>query len=177
MITSQAMKNQRTDLYIRDAGPDERDAIRGVTMAAYAQYASIMPHWEMYREHVLETLAQDGPEARIVAERDGAIVGSVLLYPAAADVYETGSANTGWPEVRLLAVSPAARGQGVGSALLEECIRRARSAGATTLGLHTEDIMAVAQRMYERTGFVRAPETDFRPAEGVLVKGYRLSLA
>jgi len=176
MIVPETDMNHQTTLHIRDARPDERDAIRDITMAAYAQYASIMPHWEMYREHVLETLAQDGPEARIVAERDGAIVGSVLLYPAAADVYETGSANAGWPEVRLLAVAPAARGQGVGSALLQECIRRARSAGATTLGLHTEDIMAVAQRMYERAGFVRAPDTDFRPAEGVLVKGYRLSL-
>jgi GNAT superfamily N-acetyltransferase len=169
--------NHHTELHIRDARPNERDAIRDVTLAAYAQYASIMPHWEMYREHVLETLAQDGPAERIVAERDGVIVGSVLLYPAAADVYETGSANASWPEVRLLAVAPAGRGQGVGSALLQECIRRARSVGATTLGLHTEDIMAVAQRMYERAGFVRAPETDFRPVEGALVKGYRLSLA
>ncbi len=107
-----------------------------------------------------------------MAERDGVIAGSVLLYPAAANVYDIATANAGWPEVRLLAVAPGAWGQGVGSALLEECIQRARRAGAQALGLHTEDIMEAAVRMYERKGFVRAPEVDFSPADGVLVKGY-----
>jgi GNAT superfamily N-acetyltransferase len=81
-----------------------------------------------------------------------------------------------YPEVRLLAVVPAARGKGVGAALIDECARRARRAGATTLGLHTMDMMRAAVRMYERMGFVRAPDLDFTPAEGVLVKGYRLDL-
>ena len=31
-------------------------------------------------------------------------------------------------------------------------------------------------QMYERMGFVREPATDFSPAEGVLIKGYRLDL-
>jgi hypothetical protein len=38
------------------------------------------------------------------------------------------------------------------------------------------DMMRAAVRMYERMGFVRAPDLDFTPAEGVLVKGYRLDL-
>ncbi len=48
--------------------------------------------------------------------------------------------------------------------------------GASLLGLHTTDIMHIAMRMYERRGFVRASKLDFRPAEGVLVKGYLKSL-
>jgi hypothetical protein len=36
--------------------------------------------------------------------------------------------------------------------------------------------MHAAVRLYERMGFARAPELDFRPVESVLVKGYRLSL-
>jgi hypothetical protein len=36
--------------------------------------------------------------------------------------------------------------------------------------------MDVAMRLYERMGFVRAPELDFRPAPQVTVKGYRLAL-
>jgi hypothetical protein len=31
--------------------------------------------------------------------------------------------------------------------------------------------------MYERRGFVRAPELDFHPAPEITIKGYRLSLA
>ena len=163
-------------LHIRDARPDERDAIRALTLAACEQYASRMPHWEMYRRDLLATLDQAGPETRIVAEQDGVLVGSVLLYPASANVYATETANAGWPEVRLLAVAPEARGQGVGRALLDECIRRARLAGATLLGLHTEDLMEVAVGMYKRRGFVRVPQFDFSPADGVLVKAYCLRL-
>jgi ribosomal protein S18 acetylase RimI-like enzyme len=37
--------------------------------------------------------------------------------------------------------------------------------------------MAPAIRMYERLGFVRAPETDFFPPDGEHVMGYRLPLA
>ena len=163
-------------LQIRSARPDERDVIRAVTLAAYEQYASRMPHWQMYRRHLLATLDQEGPEARIVAEQDGVIVGSVLLYPGEANVYTEETASAGWPEVRLLAVAPEARGQGVGRALLDECIRRARLAGATALGLHTEDLMEEAVRMYERRGFLRVPQFDFSPDDGVLVKAYCLRL-
>ncbi len=163
-------------LQIRDARPHEREAITALTLAAYAQYAPLMPHWEQYRRHVLTSLNVDGPAALIVAERDGVIVGSVLLDPLETTTDATADANAGWPELRLLAVAPEARGRGVGRALLEECIRRARRAGSAALGLHTEDIMEVAMRMYEHSGFVRVPEVDFSPAAGVLVKGYRLSL-
>jgi predicted N-acetyltransferase YhbS len=179
-VTAPSRERAATDgrhaLHIRDARPDEHDAIRALTLAACEQYASRMPHWELYRRDLLATLDQAGPETRIVAEQDGVLVGSVLLYPASANVYTTETANAGWPEVRLLAVAPEARGQGVGRALLDECIRRARRAGETVLGLHTEDLMEVAVGMYKRRGFVRVPQFDFSPADGVLVKAYRLRL-
>jgi GNAT superfamily N-acetyltransferase len=78
--------------------------------------------------------------------------------------------------VRLLAVAPEARGQGIGIALMKECIRRARRLGAVCLNLHTTDMMQVAMRMYERMGFVRAPELDFHPDPSITVKAYRLKL-
>lgn len=163
-------------LVLRDAHPDELAAIHEVALAAYAQYATQMPHWPMYREGMLATLAKHEGATMIVAEQSGQIVGSVLFYPGTTPIYGTPSANAGWPEFRLLAVAPSARGQGVGQALVEECIRRARAMGAMTLGLHTEDLMAGAVRMYTRRGFVREPTTDFYPIPEVHVKGYRLEL-
>ncbi len=167
-------------LRIRDARADDRDAIRDVTLSAYEEYAAQMPpkHWQAYRQDILATLDQEGPAERIVAEQDGTIVGSVLLYPAGTIIHRADgtSVSRDSPEVRLLAVTPAARGQGVGAALIEECARRARRAGASILTLHTTDMMRVAVRMYERMGFVRAPELDVSPAPGVIVKGYALSL-
>jgi len=59
---------------------------------------------------------------------------------------------------------------------MQECVRRVRRGGGRILSLHTTELMQTAMRMYERMGFVRAPEIDFHPAPGVTVKGYRLNL-
>jgi predicted N-acetyltransferase YhbS len=164
-------------LVIRDARPEDRDAIRALTLQAYEQYASIMESdaWAGLAGAIRNGLEVEDAE-RIVAERDGRLLGSVALFPPASDAYrgETGPAS--WPELRLLAVSPEARGTGVGQALVEECVRRARRMGATELGLHTSRSMAAAMRMYRRMGFVRAPDHDFQPPGAELVEGYRLPL-
>jgi GNAT superfamily N-acetyltransferase len=168
-----------TDFTIRDARDDERATIRQVTVSAYEQYASQMPeHWAPYRRDILNTESRPRPAQQIVAEKEGKIVGSVLLYPAGMIVTSSGgdSFTRRWPEVRLLAVLPEARGHGIGRALMEECIRRAREAGAEALTLHTTDLMQTAMRLYERMGFQRVPELDYHPVEGVTVKGYRFDL-
>ena len=165
-------------LRVRDARADERDAVRDLTMRAYAEYATVMAPsaWAALDGAVRAALAADDRMDRIVAERTGALVGSVLLYPPAADAYAGAASRVRWPEVRLLAVAPEARGQGVGRALMAECVRRARAMGASELGLHTSASMRAAMRMYEQMGFVRAPEFDFRPPGAELVEAYRLDL-
>jgi GNAT superfamily N-acetyltransferase len=168
-------------LTIRDARAADRAAIEAVTLAAYEQYATVLstPLWEAYRQNIVTTLASVTPATQIVAEEEGALVGSVLLYPAGGDMRAPGGGKAttlAWPEVRLLAVTPAARGSGAGRRLMEECIRRGRAAGATALTLHTTDMMRVAMQLYERMGFERAPDLDFSPAPGITVKGYKLAL-
>jgi GNAT superfamily N-acetyltransferase len=165
---------------IRGARAADRDAIQAVTLAAYQEYSVAIPaHWEGYRQNILATLAEADPAIQIVAEEDDGIVGSVLLYPAGTAVRTpAGSGATlTWPEVRLLAVAPAARGHGVAAALMHACIRRARESKTTALTLHTTDLMRAAMRLYERLGFARAPELDLEPAPGIIAKGYRLDLA
>jgi predicted N-acetyltransferase YhbS len=166
---------------IRESRPADRSAIEVVTLAAYEQYAAVLPAplWEAYRQNIVATLADAQPATQIVAEVDGALVGSVLMYPAGADTGAPGRGKTMmlvWPEVRLLAVAPAARGSGAGRRLMEECIRRARASGATAITLHTTDMMQRAMELYQRMGFERAPDLDFSPAQGITVKGYRLAL-
>ncbi len=168
------------DLHIRNADVCDQEAIRDVTLSAYEEYATKMPPyaWEQYRESIISTLADVKPAEQIVAEHSGRVVGTVLLYPAGTFVHPPNGAPIvlEFPEARLLAVAPEARGQAIGTALMKECIRRARLAGVPMLTLHTTDIMEVAMGMYERLGFVRAPELDFHPAENVVVKGYRFDL-
>ena len=164
-------------LVIRDARPDEREAIRALTLQAYEQYAAIMrpDAWAGLAAAIGGGLDAEGAD-RIVAVREGRLLGSVALFPPAADAYpgETGPAS--WPELRLLAVSPDARGMGVGRLLVDECVRRARASGAAELGLHTSKSMETAIGMYRRMGFVRAPEHDFQPPGAELVEAYRLAL-
>jgi GNAT superfamily N-acetyltransferase len=173
-------------LYIRDAREDERPAIRDLTLAAYREFANVMaaPAWAALQEALLAGLAAEGAIERIVAERDGApayvgmpLVGSVMLYSPAANAYGDALVSASVPELRLLAVAPHARGHGVGTALIEECARRARRGGASELGLHTSESLRAGIRLYERMGFVRAPEGDFQPEGAELVMAYRLALS
>src|SRR5436305_651743 len=166
---------KRTSFHVRDARDNEREAIEAVMLAAYEEYAAVTPQpfWEEYRRHIVMTLSKDESAERIVAECEGTIIGGVLFYPSLANVYAGVRVDADWPGVRLLAVVPEARKQGVGTALMGECEQRARRVGATVLGLHTTDMMQAAMRLYDRRGFVRTPELDFYPGEGVHVKGYR----
>lgn len=168
------------DLTMRDARDGEGESLLALTLAAYEEYAAVMPpgEWERYREGIVGTLSDVGPAAQVVAETEGAMVGTALLYPAGTRLTAPDGREVffEWPEARLLAVEPAMRGRGVGRAIIEECIRRARAAGCEAITLHTTDFMRQAMAMYERMGFARAPELDFRPSPEVLVKGYRLPL-
>ena len=169
------------NIHIRNVRPKDRKGVRDLTLRAYAEYGSLMPspHWEYYRENIVETLDGDEQAERILAERDGRIVGSVFLYPAGRVLYSTENEIfvAPWPEARLLAVDPNARGQGIGAALMGECAKRARRAGSRFLVLHTNDLMRAAIHLYEKLGFERFPEADYVVDEKTIIKAYRLELS
>ncbi len=166
-------------LELREARPEDLATVRTLTLAAYQQYAEIMSPgaWAALSDVVRRTLADPDPAAtRIVAEQNRQLLGSVLLYPPATDAYRGLTGSLEWPEVRLLAVDPRARGQGIGRALMDECVRRAGAMGADWIGLHTSASLRVAIAMYERMGFERVPEHDFQPPGAEPVTAYRLRL-
>ena len=173
------MATTAPDFIVRDARESDRSAIRALTVRAYSDYATLMDPlaWSGLQAAVTSALdATNGEEQRIVADDHGTLIGSVMLFPAATQAYAALASRSPAPELRLLAVAHEARGRGVGRALVEECIRRARESGATALGLHTSKSMAIAMDLYRRMGFERVPELDFQPPGAELVEGYRLRL-
>jgi predicted N-acetyltransferase YhbS len=168
----------RQSFTIRDARPDEYDAIAALTLRAYEEYAAIMapPAWQGLSGAVRAALKTEAPHERIVADANGAIVGSVFLFPPAWRIYGSGYDPLPWHEVRLLSVAPEARGMGVARALMEECVRRATAAGATRLGIHTSRSMRAALELYRTMGFQRAPEYDFYPPGAERVEAFTLGL-
>jgi len=103
-----------------------------------------------------ETAAPDWPawddshlpgKLRLVAEEDGAVVGFAALSPVSRrDAYRGVAENTVY-------VSSAARGRGVGSALLNELVRRSEEAGIWTIqtSIFPENLPSLAVHM--RAGF------------------------
>ena len=79
-----------------------------------------------------------------IAERDGTFLGSVFLVKGNSE---------GTAKLRLLHVDSAARGQGLGSRLVKECIAFAKETGYRRLELWTNDILVSARRIYIAAGF------------------------
>ncbi|PWU20280.1 MAG: GNAT family N-acetyltransferase [Candidatus Rokuibacteriota bacterium] len=146
-------------------------------VAAYAEYFPRDPEGPAlaYREEIRDVWSRLADSTLIVAEEQGRIAGAVTYYADARRESPVGWPPN-WAAFRLLAVHPDARGRGIGRLLTAECIRRARDAGRDAVSLHTTELMAVARALYERMGFVRVPEFDFRPIPPLLVMAYRLDL-
>jgi len=88
-------------------------------------------------------------EAAWIAEVAGERAGCILCV--AADEPEVA-------KLRILLVTPTARGLGVGSQLVDECLAFARGAGYRQATLWTNDVPAAARKIYQVFGFTLAQE-------------------
>ena len=152
---------QHAVLLVRDAAPADYPAIRDVVIAAYRQYADLIPPgiFSAYLADLLDLDTHARHGRLLVVEADQRVCAFAAWYPDPS-VQGVGL-PAGWASGRALAVHPAARGNGAARVLLAAGERLAREAGAPGLAFHTVSFMTDAIALYERLGYCRAPEFDF----------------
>lgn len=168
---------------IRLARPEEYPALGALTVEAYASLPGMPTVAEQPEYYALlrdvEKRASK-PSLRVFAAIDasGEVLGSVDFIGDMGDYGSGGTAGaiTDAAGIRLLAVTPASRGRGTGKRLTQYCIDHARDIGRRRVVLHSTRSMQTAWAMYERLGFERFPELDFKQGQ-LEVFGFALNLA
>ncbi|MEO6206035.1 MAG: GNAT family N-acetyltransferase [Mycobacteriales bacterium] len=155
---------------IRRVRPGEYDVVADLTAQVYRGegYGS-----DDYEPVLRDVAGRDRDAVVLVAVDEDQILGAVAIAVSGpwAERAEPDEA-----EIRMLAVDPGARGQGVGTSLVVACLERARAAGCLRMRLSTEPTMAAAHRIYDRLGFTRTPERDWYPAPDIPLLTYVLAL-
>jgi GNAT superfamily N-acetyltransferase len=146
-------------LVVREAhAGDDLAAAGEVISTAYFALPGYPRHQE-YDQIIADVAARVGESVVVLALLDGRVVGCLTYVPDHHDPHAEFHDLEG-ASFRYFGVSPAVQGRGVGQAMVEWCVHRARADGRRRLRIHTLESMQAAQRMYLRMGFVRDPDND-----------------
>jgi ribosomal protein S18 acetylase RimI-like enzyme len=113
---------------------------------------------KFFRVEPNDVIQLSDPQAEIIdkggqifyALYNGNIAGTSSLMKAGDDVYELAK----------MAVTDAYKGKGIGNALIEFCIAKAKEAGAEKLILYSNTKLAAAINLYRKYGFQEIPMGD-----------------
>ncbi|MGF1595623.1 MAG: GNAT family N-acetyltransferase [Acidimicrobiales bacterium] len=104
------------------------------------------------RERLAAIAASEASTLLVAVDDEGTIVGSLTLV-----VFTIPTGIRAWIED--VVVDEAGRGLGVGAALNNDAVERARALGATTVDLTSRPSREAANRLYQRLGF-KARDTN-----------------
>ncbi len=163
-----------SDFEIRPPQPDEHAAAGAVTVEAYEVDGHLAGDVGYDKE--LRDVARRVELAEVLVAVDalGDVLGTVTIVRPGSEYAEI--SRDGELEFRMLAVTPKARGRGVGEALTRAVLDRARALGLSRVVLSSLDGMRSAHRLYERLGFTRLTERDWRPFPHITLIAYEIEL-
>ncbi|UOQ88491.1 GNAT family N-acetyltransferase [Agromyces endophyticus] len=150
---------QRDDLVIRSMRADEADEVAALVEHAYAADFELNAGYRADIVAVAER-ARDHQVWVAVDTATGELLGTASTPRAGATM--SAVARAGELDFRFLGVAPAARGRGVGEALVRNVLLLARIRGLDRVVLNTGPDMLAAQRLYDRLGFSRLHDREFR---------------
>jgi GNAT superfamily N-acetyltransferase len=144
---------------LRLALPGEYDAIGRVTAETYRDLlgAAAMGDYEEELHAVAERAADC--VVLVAVDDQEELLGAVTYVPG-PDTSMSEFADADAAGIRMLVVRPASQGAGIGRALTEACIARARREGRRKIVLHSTGPMTVARAMYQSLGFVADTDRD-----------------
>ncbi|WP_020136669.1 GNAT family N-acetyltransferase [Streptomyces sp. 351MFTsu5.1] len=153
------------DILIRPAEPTDYEPLGEITAQAYLRDGLLAfgDEDDWYFQELRNVAKRAEAAEVLVAAENGRLLGGVTYVPHGGPLAEL--ASPAEAEIRMLAVAHEARGRGVGQALVQACVDRAAATG-TDLVLCTQPTMRSAHRIYERLGFTRVPERDWKPIPG-----------
>lgn len=118
------------------------------------------PHDSYYYDEIIADVSGRVDDALVVgAFIDDQLIGC-LTYVGSVDNVHAEHDDPGAASFRYFGVDPEAQGNGIGEAMVRWVVERARDDGKQRILIHTVAIMIAAMHLYERMGFVRAPEQD-----------------
>ncbi|HEY3467699.1 MAG TPA: GNAT family N-acetyltransferase [Amycolatopsis sp.] len=162
------------DVEIRPPRPEEYAAAGEVTVLAYDVDGHLAG--DVGYDAQLRDIARRAEEAEVLVAVDdtGEVLGTVTVVLPGSPYAEI--SRPGELEFRMLAVAPSARGRGIGEALTRAVLDRARALGIGKVVLSSLDGMRSAHRLYERLGFARLAERDWRPFPHISLIAYQIDV-
>ncbi|NBH02620.1 GNAT family N-acetyltransferase [Amycolatopsis sp. SID8362] len=163
-----------SDVEIRPPRSEEYAAAGEVTVRAYDVDGHLAG--DVGYDAVLRDVARRAEQAEVLVAVDGAgeVLGTVTVVLPGSGFAEI--SRPGELEFRMLAVAPSARGRGIGEALTKAVLDRARTLGIPKVVLSSVEDMRSAHRLYERLGFARLPERDWRPFPHISLIAYQIDV-
>ena len=161
-----------TDIRIREYESSDAENLNRIAVSAFSQFRELYHDWPAMRAGLSKTSDLGASGEVIIAELQHKFAGAVAYF--GPNRPKAPFFDQSWPIIRMLVVDPTFRGKGIGHALTNECIARAKRDRAPLIALHTSPIMTVALPMYLKMGFVKA--YDAPPIFGVAYAVYTKAL-
>lgn len=161
---------------IRPAVEADFSAVARITGASYLSAGYFDDAAHPYMVKIMDVAGRAAQATIWVAERDGAVIGSVTLARAGEPYADIALQDE--LEFRMLVVDPAVQRSGAGKAMVDAIVSHAGTlSGIRGVSLTTGQSWESAHGLYRKTGFQRVPERDwFIPETDIKLLVYRRDL-